>query len=302
MSKLLVVDKSVFHAFHHYDEKLCAFIESYDIVLPDSLVVECLISKNGDPSKNPAELLKDVDRSIKAGAKLGYSSLKLFQTEKQTLCPVKSVVNENNTRLFRNGTPNTETDFVKQEAEYCHKTFEPNIKSLLEIARVLHKNLCKRDKLADGLRKEKDRMRRFENWIQATDQKMKDIINHMFSEKIRAHVDKNWFTWQMTRLYFAYCLDLMFKKNMAGYCEKKDISNDFYDIEPVLYLCRANGLLTNDQKLQVPLAKAAFPEKDVFLVNTSLNTSRKVKNVLDDIDRVIPVSYRFENERRIGGE
>jgi hypothetical protein len=154
----------------------------------------------------------------------------------------------------------------------------------------LYDNLCKRDKLAEAIRKKKDRIRRFENWIYATDKEMKNVISHLFSEKIRRHADTNWFLWQLSRLYFAYSLDLMFIKNLPGSCVKKDISNDFYDIEPVLYLSRADGLLTNDKKLQVPLAKAAFPKKEVFVVDTS----KDVQHVLDDIIDNIPQSYRIK--------
>lgn len=290
MSELLVVDKSIFHSLCGCDEKLCAFVKNYNVVLPNALAAECLISENQEPSKNPVKLLRGFDKAIKAGAKMGYSSLKLFQAEKQTLCTAKSVVDESATKLFRNGTLNTEADFIKQEAEDCRKTFEPIIKSLLEIARVLYDNLCKRDKLAEAIRKEKDRIRRFENWISATDHEMENVISQFFSEKIRRHADTNWFLWQLSRLYFAYSLDLMFIKNLPGSCVKKDISNDFYDIEPVSYLSRADGLLTNDKKLQVPLAKAAFPKKGVFVVDTS----KDVQHVLDDIIDIIPESYRIE--------
>lgn len=290
MSELLVVDKSIFHSLCGCDEKLCAFVKNYNVVLPNALAAECLISENQEPSKNPVKLLRGFDKAIKAGAKMGYSSLKLFQAEKQTLCTAKSVVDESTTKLIRNGTLNTEADFIKQEAEYCRKTFEPIIESLLEIARILYDNLCKRDKLAEAIRKKKDRIRRFENWIYATDKEMKNVISHLFSEKIRRHADTNWFLWQLSRLYFAYSLDLMFIKNLPGSCVKKDISNDFYDIEPVSYLSRADGLLTNDKKLQVPLAKAAFPKKEVFVVDTS----KDVQHVLDDIIDNIPQSYRIK--------
>jgi len=290
MSELLVVDKSIFHSLCGCDDKLCAFVKNYNVVLPNALVAECLISENQEPSKNPVKLLRGFDKAIKAGAKMGYSSLKLFREENQTLCTAKSVVDESTTKLIRNGTLNTEADFIKQEAEYCRKTFEPIIESLLEIARILYDNLCKRDKLAEAIRKKKDRIRRFENWIYATDQEMKNVISHLFSEKIRRHADTKWFLWQLSRLYFAYSLDLMFIKNLPGSCVKKDISNDFYDIEPVLYLSRAGGLLTNDKKLQVPLAKAAFPKKEVFVVDTSKN----VEHVFNDIIDNIPQSYRIK--------
>jgi hypothetical protein len=58
-----------------------------------------------------------------------------------------------------------------------------------------------------------------------------------------------------------------------------------------LYLLCADGLLTNDTKFEIPLAKAAFPNKDVFEVNTTLNASRTVQHIFDDIVNIIPQSY-----------
>jgi len=221
---------------------------------------------------------------------MGYSLRSIFLTEKKTFRPVVSVVDERATEKFRNGTPNTDPDFIKQEAECCRKEFEQIIDSVLKIARALYDNLCKREELSKELRKEKDRIRRFEKWIQCTDISMKDIMKQLFSEQISSYADSNWFTWQRARLYLAYSLDWVFKKNQPGSSEKSDISNDLYDIAHVTYLSRADGLLTNDKKLQVPLAKAAFPKKDVFAVDTS----KEVQEVFDDIINIIPQSYRIE--------
>ena len=122
---------------------------------------------------------------------------------------------------------------------------------------------------------------------------MKSILEKEFSEQISSHANASWFTWQITRLWFAYIFDWMFKKNLPGSSEKKNISNDLYDIEYLAYLSQADGLLTNDQKLQKLLANIAFPEKKVFVVDTTANESRKVQDVFDDIVNLIPKSYRI---------
>ena len=290
MSKLLVVDKSIFHCLSLCDEKLRAFVKDYDVVLPHALAIECLISENQTSDKDPIKLLKGFDGAIKAGANMGYSSLKLFQAEKMTLCPVKSVVDETSTQQFRNGDPNTVISFVKQEAECCRKTFETIISLLLKTAEAMYKNLCKQENLVKDFRQETQRNARFEKWVQGTDVSMKNILKNLFSEEISCRADANWFTWQMARLWFAYCFEWTFRKNLSGSSEKKDISNDFYDIEYVTYLSRVDGLLTNDKKLQVPLATAAFPQKDVFVVDTS----KEVQEVFADIINIIPQSYRIE--------
>lgn len=290
LPRLLVVDKSIFHSLCGSEEKLCAFMRDYNVVLPNALAVECLISENQERDKDPAELVRRFHRAIKAGAKYGYSSDKLFQAEKRTLCPVKSVIDEASTEQFRNGTPNTTADFIKREADSCRKAFEPTIESVLKIARALYGNLCKQKELSEKLREEKDRTRRFETWIQHTDRSIAAIMKALFSEQISSRADAGWFTWQRARLYLAYCLDWVFKKNVPGSSEKRDISNDVYDIEYVAYLSRADGLLTNDRRLQVPLAEAAFPQKDVRVVNTSDD----VQEVFRDIISTVPPGYRIQ--------
>jgi hypothetical protein len=118
---------------------------------------------------------------------------------------------------------------------------------------------------------------------------MENILGKLFLQQISSQADMSWFTWQMTRLWFAFCIEWTFKKNQTGSSEKRDISNDLYDLEYVTYLSRVDGLLTNDKKLQVPLAKAAFPKKEVFTVNTS----KEVQGVSADIVNKIPQSYKI---------
>jgi hypothetical protein len=293
MPKLLVFDKSVFHSLCCCEEKLCTFVKDYNVILPNALAIECLISEKQNSDKDPVKLVQRFDVAIKAGAKYGYSSYKIFQAEKKTLRPAKSIVDENTTQQFRNGNPNTEISFVEQEAEFCRKLFEPIIKSILKISRILYDNLCEQDDLSEKLRKNTNRTRRFQKWIQDTDQNMKKIVSRLLSKRIGSNADESWFTWQMTRLWFAYCIEWTFKKNLTGSSEKRDISNDLYDLEYVTYLSRADGLLTNDKKLQVPLAKAAFPKKEVFEVDTNLNASRTVQHVFTDIVNKVPQSYRI---------
>jgi len=262
--KLLVIDKSIFHGL--CDRKLCAFVKDYNVVLPHVLALECLMSKNQKPGKNPVKLVRRFDGAIKAGAKMGYLSQKLFQAEKMTLCPANLVVDEISTQKIRDGSANTNIDFLKQEAEDCRKSFEPIIDSLLKLAETFYKNLCIKG-LSKGFREEatqKDIVDRLKKWIQSIDQQMKDVLNKCFSEQIGSHADANWFTWQWSRLAFAWAIEWACKRNQSGSSYVNyNISNDFYDIEYVAYLSRAAGLLTGDKKLVMPLAKVAYPQKDV---------------------------------------
>jgi hypothetical protein len=267
MAKQLVIDKNILHGTN--SNILSDFAGKYNIIIPDNLCIECLISESNTSTKKgkePKLLLDRIVKVIKAGCKFGYSFYKLFQAEKVTLCPVKSVVDEISTQKIRNGTINIDINSVKQEAEFCRMSYEPEIKLLLELAEKFYKNLIKKG-LSKDFRKETNKADRLNKWIQTTDSRMKDIMNHLFSDKISSHADSDWITWQRTRLWFVYGLEWACKRNQSGPSyTNHNISNDFYDIEYVAYLSRVNGLLTGERKdnLVQLLAKAAFPDKDVF--------------------------------------
>jgi hypothetical protein len=287
MPKLLVVDKSIFHSLYRCEQKLCAFMKDYNVVLPHALAIECVISE-----KEPDKLLRGLDKAIKAGANVGYQSPELLKAEKITLCSVKSVVDEATTQQCRNSTLEISKDSIKQGANHCLGVSEPKINGLLDIAKTLYENICENQDFMEKFCKPTKIEERFKNWIQIIDHnnEMNDTVKTFFGKQIGSCADSNWYTWQVARLWFVYCWDWSHKKSLPDSCVKKDISNDFYDIEPVLYLSRVDGLLTNDQKLQLPLAKAAFPQKDVFVVDTS----KDVQEVYDDIINIIPQSYRIE--------
>jgi len=294
MPKLLVVDKSIFHALHHCDEKLCAFVKDYNVVLPHTLAIECVISEK-KPDKEPDKLLRGLYKAIKAGANIGYQSPELLKAEKITLCPVNSVVDELTTQQLRNSTLEINMDLIKQQANHYMEVTKRKIDELLKRAKRLYKVISENEEFTKLSHKLTKREERYQKWIQIMDHNnlVKNAMKTDFTEQISSRTNANWYSWQYARLWYAYLLDWSHKKSLRGSREKKDVSNDFYDIEPVLYLLRADGLLTNDQKLQVPLAKTAFPKKDLFVVDTSVNDSRKVQDVLDDIVNIIPQSYRI---------
>lgn len=51
---------------------------------------------------------------------------------------------------------------------------------------------------------------------------------------------------------------------MGGGPGEERAEHDYQDMEYVILLSRADCILTRDEKLVKPLAKAAFPDKDVF--------------------------------------
>ena len=222
-----------------------------------------------------------------------------MKKEKTTLEPIHTIVNETYTKQLRNSILEINLDLIKKLATSYKFVTKRKIDELLERAERLYKILCENQKFIEDFQKPTQIERRFEKWLLYMDYNnfLANIVKKYFTEPSSSHVNSNWYTWQYLRLCYAYLLDWCYKKSLIGSCDKNDISNDFYDIEPVLYLLRADGLLTNDTKLEIPLAKAAFPKKDIFEVNTSLNASRTVQHILDDIIKVIPKDYSIESHR-----
>jgi len=244
--------------------QLLEFVKNYCVVLPDVLGSECLMSENPNDlrqDKDPQRLLKNLVDVIKAGAYVGYSSAELLQKEKDTLRPVDSVVDEENTKKV-----NKVIKFdIQVESKRCKETFEPLFGLLLKFGQTYFENVVKKNLCAEFREAyQAPDIDRFKKWLQFADTMKDDLTQHMFPDMVSS-IGNNWYTWQMIRLWWAWIIDWACKRNYSGPSfEDKDISNDLHDIEYVAYLSRADGLLTKDKRLVQPLAKAAFPEKEVF--------------------------------------
>ncbi|HSW00682.1 MAG TPA: hypothetical protein VLI39_10950 [Sedimentisphaerales bacterium] len=72
-------------------------------------------------------------------------------------------------------------------------------------------------------------------------------------------------SWQHVRLTTVLFLEYSFlRKGHGGGTEQESAEHDLYDVQYVVLLTRADGIITRDKKLVEPLARAAFSEKDVF--------------------------------------
>jgi hypothetical protein len=268
MQKLLVIDKSCFQGIP--ESLFIKFAQNYNTVLPHTLFVECLISEDVNGSRtarDPIVLLDRIDNALKSGANAGKSSLKLFKQEQKILKPVDSVIDIEGTILFRKGVLKVDKTYAEKEAIYCRNTFIPNVKTLFNIGKTYFENIEKKG-FENQFRNEFQEVELFERlvkWLQVVEKMREAIVERSFSKDISQNLSNDWFTWHMARLYWCWGIEWACRRSCSGpSLEQGDISNDLYDIEYVAYLSRADGILTRDQKLVKPLAKAAFPEKDVF--------------------------------------
>ncbi|OHB55662.1 MAG: hypothetical protein A2173_02030 [Planctomycetes bacterium RBG_13_44_8b] len=267
MGKLLIIDKNRFQAIS--EELMCQFVRDYNVVIPYVLCIECLMSKKRKPleiGRDPMFLVKRLDSVIKAGAKVGYSSTDIFTKENTSCIPVDSIIDKEATQSVKTGVLDVNELFVKREAEKCKENFQPYFDTWLEVAKTLYKNIKKK-----GLQKnfsdeveETDITKRMQKWLKAAEKMMPEILKICFP-KAPSNIRSDWYTWHMALLIWAWAMEWGCIRSKSGVSfENYDISNDIFDIEYVSYLSRANGILTGDEELVQPLARAAFPGKDVF--------------------------------------
>jgi hypothetical protein len=269
MAKFLIIDKNIFQGTTI--SQLINFVKIHNVVLPHALIVECIISDDEGgkkPPKNPADLLNRFTELIKAGANIGFSPFSLTRKESESKKPIDCIIDYQGSKIIRNSAINFNREMFKNEAEKASQAFEPLINYCLGVAEKLYSNLIKNDNLSKAFRQNQNCFsNRLKLWIETTDKMRDEILQSQISAISGYVTDENnqWFSWQLLRLFFAWAIEWASKRHQSGPSfEKYDISNDFYDMEYVALLCKADGLVSNDKNLIVPLVTTAFSDKTVF--------------------------------------
>lgn len=261
--KVLILDKSAFHGTAL--SKLIKLAKCQCIILPHALCVECVISEKGNPprdSKDPICLMQKLIDLVKSGAHLGKSPGKIVEEEKSQNAAIKSLIDPEETKKMRESILDTEPDLEKAREE-CNSAFKPIMDSVGQWVDKYYKNIVKKE-LEKGFREEVGKgnlVGRLEKWLQSIDKCKDDISNNFLGNSISSD---RW-EWQLLRLSLAWGIELASKRNESGPSFKNyDISNDIFDIHYVSHLSQASGIIAGDKNLVQPLAKSAFPMKDVF--------------------------------------
>lgn len=264
--KVLILDKSVFHGTS--TGKLCDFVKNHFVVLPLVLLDECVTDEK-DPQES---LLNRFGKVLLAGAYICPSARDIVKKEGQTLEPFGSLADGALTRQYREelragarfSKPNTVKYIHEGHIDGARTLLDSHLKVIVEIAGAEF------EKAAEALKKSQaNKSVRLKRWVEMVESM--DI--HKLAVSAFAYftgtpdkycLSHDWFTWHFIRLAsiitFEYCF---LKKGKGGEKELTRAEHDLQDIEYILFLCRADGLITSDKDCQL-LAQAAFPEKDVF--------------------------------------
>ncbi|MBW7989306.1 MAG: hypothetical protein FVQ84_04720 [Planctomycetes bacterium] len=262
--KQIIIDKDAFVGIKF--DKLCNFAKNHLLILPDVLCYEC----HTDFNIKTQRTLKHCQQLIQNGAYYCSCSTGFLQSEGSSLesypwflpdlevtCRIKNGTSEN-------VVPDAMQMFKARYGVACRLFVDA-------INRV-----CKRvpSELQDSLKKIqpqgiKDRFEKFLNNIDANKDQMRDFALRSMPDGwvkniSRFCLSEKWISWHYFRLVRIIAMEYSCRGLSSGAPSKKQAEHDYQDMEYVLLLSRADGLLTRDKKLVKPLAKAAFPEKDVF--------------------------------------
>jgi hypothetical protein len=258
--KSIIVDKNIIHLESATTDGLTKLAARCQLVLPHALWEECTISS----SNEPRELVGKLMEAVKGGAYAGKSPAQLY-AEEQDGVAVSSILDLQETELIRQSVINPEVDIEKVAAQ-CRKAFEPTVALVSNMAQVFYANACKRgiDRCIARETEGSDICQRLHAWLDAVDQMRTEIVQHLMGTNKGLGQANSW-SWQWVRLSMAWEMELMAMRARSGPSfDRRDCSNDAYDIHYVALLCRADAIITRDGTLVAPLARAGFGNVEVF--------------------------------------
>ncbi len=266
--KQLIIDKNVFQGTS--TSKLEEFVQNHFLILPEVLYYECLTT-----SENKEKLLNRFKATVLAGGYVCPHFIHIVMREANTLIPCGFLVDIEKVNEYKSAFRKNAVLCAEEDIKKAHENQLDLAQKLVDCVNELASKTAEEDPVfVTEMRKFDTRraetLERFKRWAQAVDS---EIDIHTEAKRlwptITVHFEKfcisdDWFSWHFTRLLCIFLHELWLSRETGATIKKEDVEHDVQDIGYVVLLCRADALLTKDMKLVKPLAKAAFPEKDVF--------------------------------------
>lgn len=266
--KQIIVDKEALVRINI--NELCGFTQNHFLLGCDTLLYECSTTSE---AKRP-DMLSRYKKLIKAGAYYCSCSITFIRNECENCVPYPWFL------------PDLEaTEQIRKDKASVGdildspKTVGAAFQSRCKIAKSMFIDLSDKVKKRIDLENPdvgnkikdltSDKLERFRILFESID---KNDLHQMCVESFPSDWIKNeqkfclssgWMSWQHIRLTDAIAQDYYYLRQLGGVPGNERAEHDYQDIEYVLLLSRADGLLTKDNGC-LCLAKATFPEKDVF--------------------------------------
>lgn len=265
--KQIVVDKEALVRINI--DSLCDFAQNHLLLASDTLLYECATTSE---QRRP-DMISRYKKLIEAGSYYCSCSVKFIKNEGENCCPYCWFL------------PDLEsTQQIRTREVRLKDALDPNMtvqtfQLLTKVSKAIFIDLS--DKLKDridienpGVGKEikqlpMDGVERYLQLFERIDAHslhqvcVDSVRDEWIKDKAKFCLSSEWMSWQHIRLMDAIVQNYYYLRQMGGGPGDTRAEHDYQDMEYVLLLSRADGILTKDEGC-LCLAKAAFPEKDVF--------------------------------------
>jgi hypothetical protein len=266
--KQVVIEKSTFIEYMNTKfETLRAFCGGHLLLLSDTLLYEHVT----DTTHNPATLLDKCEELLKSGAYYCSMWRRFIEWECTHCQPYPWFLADlETTNSIRNGEKKL-SDLLGPEI--VDRARGPRWHLAEEILLNVSRE-CKRrvgEAGSDLGRRLYDYpvedLSRFRKILDEMSLDIHDMAARSFPywirDSARVCLSDAWMTWQLIRLHAALSINYTYLRQRGGDPGRKRAEHDLQDAEYVFLLSRAGAIVGHDKGLTA-LAKAAFPEKDVF--------------------------------------
>jgi len=276
--KQLVIDKDVFHG--KSTPYLCDFARTHFLILSEDLYYECVTAgkekkDTAKVEKKKQELLDRFRDVVLAGGCICPRRNTIIKKEAENLSPYGPLVDMQTISAVRRTFQRNSRPYEAEDLEIAYRNELKMAQMMIDSADGFTRKLVSEEpELLNQIRKrDNSKTARLDRLIESAEAvDSQDIIHNASEEMLKGfteHPEKfclsdEWVSWHFLRLYLILLQERTFFRHTGDGSGQISVEHDLQDISYVLLLSRADGLLTHDKKLTIPLAKAAFPEKDVF--------------------------------------
>jgi len=265
--KQIIVDKEALVGMNI--NALCDFAKDHLLLCCDTLLYECATASKHEPRG----MLERYKKLIKNGAYYCSNSLKFIQSESKNCLPYPWFLPDlDATKKICTGEKRPEDllDFT-----VYGKLSQPRYKvaeTILNVSRKIKKRIdIEIPYITEEIKQlpsdTYERLQKLFEDIDACDLRqlcIDSVRDEWIKDKAKFCLSAEWISWQRIRLADVILMNYNYLRQTGGWPGIKRVEHDYHDMEYILLLSRADCLLTRDEKLVKPLAKTAFPEKDVF--------------------------------------
>jgi hypothetical protein len=265
--KQIIVDKEALVGINI--NNLCDFTQNHIVLCSDTLFYECATTFEA----RRTEILSRYKQLIKAGAYYCSCSVTYVKSEGRQCCPYPWFLPDlNATKQIQTGEVHLEDLFDLPMIDEISQPYYKFAKAIfLDLSSKIKNRIDFENPDVGKKMKEltSDRLERFRILFESIDahdlhQMCLDSFPHdWIKNENKFCLSSEWISWQLIRLTDVIVQNYYCLRQLGGGPGEERSEHDYQDMEYALLLSRADGLLTKDNSCSY-LAKAAFPDKDVF--------------------------------------